>query len=1012
MMINRSSLRLALLDYVKRIDHDAGRRIHTEFLQLSEELRRQAAEPSPSAISAQADLSPRTTHETNENINTANIDRLLRGSLSLSDVANAGDEDLTSFSTGGDIFGEIAAAAAVSSGTQSFLDGVGDSSEDDREEDVALAHLLPGKEASTNTREDKLANDLHISEAVDAAWVPKVSTDGRIFYYNTRTGDSAFELPSPSVSSQLSKHIRADSGRGESVDGSSEYLADGDDEKGELTASETIKGLAKANGNSHRSSLTQDLLTSSGMLPSTSQMSNFGQPSVRAISMYSDDSVLDTCMASPKKGKAAETDAALTPRKFSLATSVNQQDPSALLEPFQANINRLEQLNSICRPRGYSSLASLEEDCNASLTALSQAIQRTRSADMGNFSVEEQEVADRTQLEEASARVNHSTRRLLAATDLVLEQSHSKRSSAASSSELYSSSANTRSSATLVDADSELISLPTLHASDFRPLAMKITATQSKLMLSIRTAWGLLVTSPAEEMAVERNREAENLPPDVLIAHKKARQQLLTARKDIDAKLRFDLLVQVRTLGDALINFVDEVEAFAGRAGLQAKKEALLAPKATKAELHSSTTSVLLPSVSIAGAFRGHGYTVPAETSSNGKRSRPASYSSLSSYSPASTLSGPTRMISREALQDLDAHRKSVLDDLNGLRTIFSTLFGSHASDSSIRPSLLPTITAQTCQFVNKLAKFSKDVEDIDLASQVDVGISPELFSSLVGESLAKVLESGLFSHETAATPESYRYQQSLDEAGLALRTLRKSRSGLASIPSSLLRTIQALSQAASPLSLPRMSISSSPAQPPQASPLGGLQSLQAQSGVNLKSVLDVFSAVDQETTAILSSLTDLLRLAEEQSQAAASLRRRNTALRAAIVDLRTPKSATSTNSSIMINRLKRRSANGGLGLEDEAHAQQEVINSQRTPVGDTRNSAASSSSVQRLGSAQSIVSRNGYQTRASRSNSLADSFNSETSTASRRADAAEELRSAIADAGICKFAITIILHL
>jgi hypothetical protein len=726
--------------------------------------------------------------------------------------------------------------------------------------------------------------------------------------------------------------------------------------------------------------------------------------------MYSDDSVLDTCMASPKKGKAAETDAALTPRKFSLATSVNQQDPSALLEPFQANINRLEQLNSICRPRGYSSLASLEEECNASLTALSQAIQRTRSADMGDLSVEEQEVADRTQLEEASARVNHSTRRLLAATDLVLEQSHSKRSSAASSSELYSSSANTRSSATLVDADSDLVSLPTLHASDFRPLAMKITATQSKLMLSIRTAWGLLVTSPAEEMAVERNREAENLPPDVFIAHKKARQQLLTARKDIDAKLRFDLLVQVRTLGDALINFVDEVEAFAGRAGLQAKKEALLAPKATIAELHSSTTSVLLPSANIVGAFRGHGYTVPAETSSNGKRSRPASYASLSSYSPATTLSGPTRMISREALQDLDAHRKSVLDDLNGLRTIFSTLFGSHASDSSIRPSLLPTITAQTCQFVNKLAKFNKDVEDIDLASQVDIDISPELFSSLVGESLAKVLESGLFAHETAATPESHRYQQSLDEAGLALRTLRKSRSGLASIPSSLLRTIQALSQAASPLSQPRESTSSSPAQPPQASPLGGLQNLQAQSGVNLKSVLDVFSSVDQETSTILSSLTDLLRLAEEQSQAAAPLRRRNAALRAALVDLRTPKSATSTNSSIMINRLKRRSANGGLGLEDEAHAQQEVINNQRTPVGDTRNSA--SSSVQRLGSAQSIASRNGYQTRASRSNSLADSFNSETSTASRRADAAEELRSAIADAGICEFAITMILHL
>ena len=85
-------------------------------------------------------------------------------------------EDMT-FSTGGDIFAEIAGAAAASS-------AAADEGSSDDASDVPVI-------STRQSLDSKATSD----EASADFWIPRVTPDGQIFYYNSRTGQTSRDLP-------------------------------------------------------------------------------------------------------------------------------------------------------------------------------------------------------------------------------------------------------------------------------------------------------------------------------------------------------------------------------------------------------------------------------------------------------------------------------------------------------------------------------------------------------------------------------------------------------------------------------------------------------------------------------------------------------------------------------------------------------------------------------------------------------------------------------------------------
>ncbi|GAA6054608.1 hypothetical protein JCM3770_000076, partial [Rhodotorula araucariae] len=97
----------------------------------------------------------------------------------LQDFINGGEFDLTPFSTGGDIFGEIAAAAAQS-------DSAGTS-----------APPMSPEQSATSYASSTAAASAQPGDAVEDEdfWVPKMTHAGQLFYYNTRTGETSRDMP-------------------------------------------------------------------------------------------------------------------------------------------------------------------------------------------------------------------------------------------------------------------------------------------------------------------------------------------------------------------------------------------------------------------------------------------------------------------------------------------------------------------------------------------------------------------------------------------------------------------------------------------------------------------------------------------------------------------------------------------------------------------------------------------------------------------------------------------------
>ena len=943
-------------------------------------------------------------------ISQPDINRLLRG--------QADEEDpLVSFSTGGDIFGEIAAAAAATEAHLStresavrpkkdYVDGATRQTEDSRFMQTAL---LPAHQILDQYTPDAKERPDTLFDAIDADWVPKVSSDGQIFYYNNRTTDSAAELPSPSTSSNVSRHRRTDSGMGNSAitkypSGSMSISSD-PIASASTAASVTINSLSAPELNRTSLAASQEEILQNDIHPHHTGREESWQTLAapedsRATSMHSDESALDSNFTETVPLRQHPLDISTTPQKLSLAAT----KVSGNRDPFEKNMARLKVLDEVTMVSKNATLAQLKQECTDSLNELSQAIQRGAATSSNPTSKEAgADSFSRHLLEAAAKSVNNSTRRLLSATDIILDQAHSKRVSTASSKETSPrSSVGQRS-----DPHEATFELPALPQADFRPLAMKINATESKLLLTVRTLWGLLGTSALEERAFEAAGQAQLLSDVEVHAESINGQEMLKTRKDIDAKLRFDLLIQVGTLEGAVTAFVDEVEAFAKTKDNTIAKRDIVTRKRIYAEFRMSPSDFLLSLSVKAGALRGQGFS--RKYGSLGKRIRPPSDTLSILHYPQSVRSSrpqpkivPARPLSLSTVENLDTDRKALLNDLSGLRTLFSSLFGSHKAESISTSSILPTVISQGTQFMQRLGLFLIEVESIDFASRLDVQLDLESFAALTGETVSEIAAKGIFPATSSSSPSIDMYQSGLRRAAELLQQLSVVKFTLYAVSPAFLAAVQAFSTTGTTRNQAEVSDLPPPMQPASASPLASLVTNGADTSrhpASSKVILDPFRNIELVTSNLLGIISSLSSLADEQASAPPELRSANQALRISLADASKATTYSSEQPSPGSDRYNRKSITGGLGLEDE---NAEELESQRESGNDAYSVRTS---ILKAGRTQVLPLRHAVTTRPSRSNSLTESFESDLSAtvSFAKREAPDDLRDAMQEAGISK---------
>lgn len=911
------------------------------------------------------------------------LDQVLRwtgGSLSDGQMLDI-DEDITSFSAGGDIFGEIAAAAASSN--EPSYGGV---------HNALAAGLLPPQAIDSDQGVAGSALSRRSAYA-DADWIPKVSTDGRVFAYNTRTGDSAMDFPLstssglPVAAKAMIDRYRTDSGV--AVSDKSKWISDN---------SSTSRSTRYTDETSTRGLSNGTLPTSLSMPTLSSGPQSRMVDHARPASMYSNHSALDTCLTSFQTSDlgSLQSEAALIPRKGTLASTLDDRPP--LRDNTQSHsdsyLARQVQLSKmiaqVSQPTPHRTLEQYQHDCEDALGLVTDAVQIHGSATRDGILYDaDSSVLRRQRLAEAAEAVSTATKHLLVATDFVIQRQPSPKRVSASAMSAASalsglSSGSNRGSVQIPSM------CPSLDDPEIKPLAMRITATESKLALSIRSLWGLLETTEQEEAAVNFAREVEYLTPEEKAAHAKKRSALLITRRDIDAKLRYDLLVQVRMLGEDFSTFMAAVQDHANRRGVKADRAGLLLPERSEASFASSAGAIVLSINGLTGAATGHGFRAPLKLDTS--PTTPIAQHFLALSSSARSLDRPCRPLEPATVQSLQSSAQVLAESVVATQTLLKTMCGS-GSNTSIKSSLLKTVANQLMQLLTKLASFNKQVEEVDLAGRLDVHLDVAIYGALTGESVERILQRGIFASKSPIAG-SEAYEASLREAHRLLCDLSDAKKLIHDVPPSLVSVLQALS-ADMTLAHGLRENHSTSAGSPFASPIGaGAGTNIALPVASVSELFESLAAVGAATERMLQVMRSLLVIADQQAASAPALRKANMALRADLAALSMPQSSTPTHPS----RLSRDSSAlaSGLGVEDELA---EELDSARgygpngfdgssagastlyfaRGINDSRATVGSTGQMQRTASVQSSLYKQALG-RSSRSNSLAESFMSDDS--------------------------------
>ena len=852
-------------------------------------------------------------------------------------------ESLNDFSTGGDIFEELAAAAA---------------SRDDSSPEASRHVTVHDPQAAT-----LVESDVAPSPRVEDDWLPKMSADGRIYYFNSRTGASVQDLPSA--------------------------------------------GLSPAVGTSG--------------IPSESSAQTAGQAansSRRPISTYSDDSDIDagfgptSARTSTQMGRPSLSDGfdpSATPRKVSNATFMppyteSPDEPAfsttparrAPLDVFDRDVSRLAAVHLACQPPKTKTWSLHEKHC---LEAVQHLVSLVRGWEVNASSsaplAAQDSTAEREQLEATFRRLHHAVAALLHATGLVNEPTSrfttKRRSTTSTSASSMGWSASTRISYSSMGnlAYVDPPALPSLDVSTFRPSVMKMTAMLSKLALTVRTLWSQTAASTIKDSSAVDNALLDDGLTDGEREHLRQQNRVqAVSRQEVRSKLGQDLIGQSQLLSNAIGAFVDEIEAFAHGNGINVRKGGLATVKRSRSDAVAAPIDLLQPSIATVATLRGHGYV----------------RASLSSVRPASPANGrPSALNIAAVMQVLSATSLAELSDQAAQLTRDVYTIQDELSD------LGPTaITAQShasakgqylgrCQtLLTTAAVFLRNVETMDLAKRLDIQLSPELYTVLTGESLQSILEQDLFAESSSTrSPGRGAYASSLSEAMVTLSTLEAAKRQLYLAMHRLALSLQHESMT-SPLTSHEMR--STPAQPVHSSPLNAVDAALSQLAPS-DQIAVILGDFTVSALKIVDGFSTALSIADKQATCPASQRRANAALRASLLE--PPTSAISASSSSLALPQAGRRLRDDDTTERLTEDHFDIVQGH----GSYRGSLAPAASINETLSSLLVGPRSAGQ--RSRAGSMADSLASTddlqqgSPNPRYRRDAAEDLRRAMQDAGL-----------
>ncbi|KAK4699672.1 hypothetical protein P7C70_g6587, partial [Phenoliferia sp. Uapishka_3] len=856
-------------------------------------------------------------------------------------------EDLTSFSSGADIFSEIAAAAQAESSNRSVYD-------DQRDHRSLHGSLATYEDDGTGGEED--------------FWVPKVTQGGQLFYYNARTQETSRDMPidgrgdgihiphedySDEIESQPPQRIVASMPPDQSewttkltADGSSVYyLNERTGERSQIppssrpsisssAAQPSPQNLAFPNPN------IADRVSSGGASLLSAWTERTAGPgdkdTLRRISTYSDDSAVGGELDGGDRHREKDAD------DNSMAVSAPQsKEGRKSRQPGGAKAVSTAELIEPPPPPLINDLETLV------ITALQELISGVGIGEL-KPGEEEDAQAERDRLASLADVVVATVRTLLHAAGVLEPVVTTSSFPLPSSNEI---SAN---------GDSQVPKLPTSAQLELRPATRRVTSTLSKLVLTVRSAWGLMETLDIDQIL----DDDDGLGEEEDVARREQEREAIIAgwaqardsRFEHETKLKSEVLAGARDVQTHVLAFLSEFERVAGEAlgGPALPRELLRTPKALQGSLRTNAAALLRPGGGFGANWRGNGFvTLPTPDSSPNLPPSDLGPDSLSYAYPSKSISLRIASLLQVDSTVLLEEATSLGDLVRTLATASSPQFQSSSTPTAKMPSrsasssslasaasrlsvgrnhITPTrssdhnppihslTTSDLLRASNKLqrhiATFLTKVEDIDVAASVDFELSADLpsrpgsrpdsrrsnFVSASG-SVSTIADSPKESDvESILDPPTTEYRKSVQEARPLLAELEIHKQALYDISPDLLFAIQEMYM---PSKGPGAFLDRQPIPGPQplsTSPLAFFVSpVRVEYGP--ETILEVISDLSAAVNGLCATMTALGLIAEIQSTAPEGLRRGNVALRGSLYGGRTsPSTSSLAESGININ--------------------------------------------------------------------------------------------------------------
>ncbi|GAA5959426.1 hypothetical protein JCM21900_006856 [Sporobolomyces salmonicolor] len=778
-------------------------------------------------------------------------------------------EDLTAFSSGGDIFSEIAAAAQAEGGVPSHSPSASLS-----RPLTSLSKVHPASQSLDDGEEEDY-------------WVPKMTIHGQLFYYNTRTGETSRDIPidgqgdgvridpsefSPEEGDMGGTHgtTERSGSNGTTLDGewSERITANGQGvyyvnlRTGEQSwdpparppsvAQTHLRTVSVSDGASLLSAWTERPRPQAAEGVGTGQSES---DETKRTSQYSDDSALDVAFADePRRERRTSVDRA--------GDAVNPS-PAKTPRPVLTAIKKARKPASTAEllgPPPPPLITDLEEIVTRALQELLNTVEIGGIARNGTDP--SAAAAERDRLARLGDGVVHAIRLVLHSSG-VLEQPI-----------LASPFASTISPINEITGPFPYITpLPPSALSQLRPSTRRLVSTLSKLTFSLRAIWGLLETTAEDQIPEEDDSPAD---PEEVLRRAQIRQQVIAERKlvaaarfDHEAKLRSEIMQGAKDVRDYVLTFLQQFQAVvanltAQNGGPPLPLELLRAPKALQGSLRTNAAALLLPGGGFGGNWRGNGFvSLPTPHSSPNPQ--------LGGGGELKTLSyaWPTRSLSKELVEELVASSQAVVEQAETFKT---------AVEKDIKG--LSALFEQAAIVQSRLSSFLAQVEDVDIASGVDFQLSRGDLASMASRrgSTATGLSNASDANAELATSAAYR--ASVLEAKPLLAEFETRKQALYDIAPRLLSALQSLFLPAA------ASTDDSPvpaSQPVANSPLAAYSSLASFDPAT--SPLDIVNDLLSFLPSICSTVSSLSSIAETQASAPRDLRSTSNAFRSSLFD-------------------------------------------------------------------------------------------------------------------------------